>query len=194
MSHIFPATDPVPLLVIVFFGANDAAGPEDRFSVPISEFEANLTEMVKRLQALGTEESSAPHVLIVTQPPVVDPQWNSLGGRTNLSAGRYAATAVSVSGKTGVPVVDLWKKMQQEPAWQRFSQDGLHLSFEGNKFVANAMLRAIEEHFPALQVVPCPRTMLYAGSGAKSMLPVELPWSDELTLPEYKKDFACLQR
>ena len=38
--------------------------------------------------------------------------------RTNESAGAYAKACIAVAGECGVPVVDLWTKMQQFPDWQ----------------------------------------------------------------------------
>ena len=39
--------------------------------------------------------------------------------RTNEYAGDYAKACVAVAGECGIPVVDLWVKMQQCPGWRK---------------------------------------------------------------------------
>lgn len=38
--------------------------------------------------------------------------------RTNEAAGAYAKACIAVAKECGIPVVDLWTRMQQVPDWQ----------------------------------------------------------------------------
>lgn len=39
--------------------------------------------------------------------------------RTNEAAGAYAKACIEVAIECGIPVIDLWTKMQQFPDWQK---------------------------------------------------------------------------
>ena len=39
--------------------------------------------------------------------------------RTNEAAGAFAKACVETAGKCGIPVVDLWTRMQQYPDWRK---------------------------------------------------------------------------
>ena len=39
--------------------------------------------------------------------------------RTNEAAGAYAKACIEVAGERGIPVIDLWTKMQKFPDWQK---------------------------------------------------------------------------
>lgn len=69
MESAFPASAPPPVLVTVFFGANDAALPDRssaRQHVPVAEYAANLASMVAFLR----DSRGAGNVLLITPPPV----------------------------------------------------------------------------------------------------------------------------
>ncbi|KAL1342045.1 hypothetical protein AAHE18_09G131100 [Arachis hypogaea] len=67
-------------------------------------------------------------VLIITPPPIDEvarlqyPYTDNPQGvpeRTNEAAGEYARACTAVAAECGVPVIDLWTKMQQCPDWKK---------------------------------------------------------------------------
>lgn len=50
-------------------------------------------------------------------PYAYNPQ--GLPERTNEAAGEYATACIAVAEECGVPVIDLWTKMQQCPDWRK---------------------------------------------------------------------------
>ncbi|CAI5966714.1 unnamed protein product [Closterium sp. NIES-64] len=144
LPKLFPKGDtsiPPPALVTVFFGANDAALPgrtSGKQHVPIPEFKENLRVIVTHLQSLGPNV----RVVLITPPPVDEPgrmefAKNVLANtatRTNEFTGKYAGAVREVAEACGgVPVIDLWTVLQQQPTWQALLSDGLHLAPGGNK-------------------------------------------------------------
>ncbi|CAL5346145.1 unnamed protein product [Camellia sinensis] len=155
-----------PVAVTVFFGANDACLP-DRCSkfqhVPIDEYKNNLFSIVSFLKNRWH--------------PFVE---NMLGlpERTNEAAGAYAKACVSVAGECGIPVVDLWTKMQQFPDWQKaYLRDGLHLSQSGNKIVFEEVIGKLKE----------------VGLSQET-LPIDLPLIAEIDPNDPLKQFICFSR
>ncbi|TKY71809.1 GDSL esterase/lipase [Spatholobus suberectus] len=130
LDRVFPAsqggdggTETAPIALTVFFGANDACLP-DRCSafqhVPVHEYKQNLHSIVSFFK----KRWPTTLILLITPPPIdedarcrypfVDnPQ--GLPERTNEAAGEYARACIAVAGECGIPVVDLWTKMQQFP-------------------------------------------------------------------------------
>ncbi|KAF3946100.1 hypothetical protein CMV_027596 [Castanea mollissima] len=65
-----------------------------------------------------------------SENPVTQPE------RTNEAAGAYAKACIAVAEECGIPVLDLWTKMQQFPDWENaYLRDGLHLTPSGNRLV-----------------------------------------------------------
>ncbi|CAI5509960.1 unnamed protein product [Closterium sp. Naga37s-1] len=141
LPKLFPKGDtsiPPPALVTVFFGANDAALPGRRSGkqhVPIPEFKENLRVIVTHLQSLGPNV----HVVLITPPPVDEAgrmEFAKCGEQClkNVVTGKYAAAVGEVAEACGgVPVIDLWTVLQQQPTWHSLLSDGLHLAPGGNK-------------------------------------------------------------
>ncbi|BBN12870.1 isoamyl acetate esterase [Marchantia polymorpha subsp. ruderalis] len=144
LKNLFPLTSPnPPLLVTVFFGANDAALP-DRGSraqhVPLVEYKENLRKIVAHLK-----EANVKHIILITPPPVdikgrqayaratYGEKAEELPERTNEAAGQYAQACETVAQETGVRSINLWSIFQSTPNWeQKFLCDGLHFTPEGN--------------------------------------------------------------
>jgi lysophospholipase L1-like esterase len=180
--------------VTVFFGANDASLIEQnpRQHVPIEEYGANLKQIVKQLRS----NCPAATIVIVCPPPVCHEQrltflrtrypetFNGELERTNEAAGKYAATAEAVAAELSVPCVNLWQAMQDSApndAWHSFLSDGLHLSPQGNAFVAQALVDAIQASAPSLAVKPCAHTGGFGNSGSTSEGLVQWgPWHDRI--------------
>ncbi|XP_048325891.1 GDSL esterase/lipase At5g45920 isoform X2 [Ziziphus jujuba] len=118
-----------PLAVTVFFGANDACLP-DRCSafqhVPLDEYKHNLRSIVSFLK----------------------PE------RTNEAAGDYAKACIAVAGECGIPVVDLWTKMQQFSDWKKaYLSDGLHLTQMGNRIVFEEVVKKLKDEGVSLETL-----------------------------------------
>lgn len=149
-----------PALVTVFFGANDAAHP-DRVSrgqyVPLDEFKSNLSEIVRRIKALGVKR-----VIVIGPPPVYGPARIehvlktkgvsiSEPERTDELAGEYSQAASEVASSAGVPFVETWGPFHAVSGWEtRLLSDGLHLSPAGNDRLLSLLQESIEGNFPEL--------------------------------------------
>ncbi|XP_078609976.1 isoamyl acetate-hydrolyzing esterase 1 homolog isoform X2 [Branchiostoma floridae x Branchiostoma japonicum] len=150
------ATDVV--LVTIFFGANDASLKEmSPKHVPLDNYKTNLRDMLEYLQQLGL----GPDQVILITPPALDEQaWQkhcqgmgSSINRLNEVTGQYAKACWEVAEERKVTCVDLWTAMQKEKGWQRFLEDGLHLSREGNQFLAQHLVPLAQEgtnHLPII--------------------------------------------
>lgn len=161
MHKVLPPGGPAPLLLTIFFGANDAAlsnGSASRQHVPLDCFGANLREMVARGRAAG-----ARHLVLITPPPVYAPDrvkcnkerygLEGMPERTNEEAGRYASVCKEVAAELGVPVLDLWTQFQARDGWQtRLLCDGLHLSDEGNTTVYELLQQLVNRQCTGARV------------------------------------------
>ncbi|KAF6721867.1 Isoamyl acetate-hydrolyzing esterase 1-like [Oryzias melastigma] len=146
--------------VTVFFGANDCAledkNPQQH--VPVSEYLENLKAISRLLTSVGV---SPDKVIFITPPPLHEAAWEKeciLKGcplnRLNSAAGQYAQACVHAAAQCGSDVLDLWTLMQKDG--QDFSvylSDGLHLSDEGNQFVAQHLWDLLESRVVHLPVI-----------------------------------------
>lgn len=152
-----------PAAITVFFGANDACLP-DRCSafqhVPIDEYKLNLHSIVSSLQ----KRWPSTHILLITPPPIdeaarlLHPYTENMLGlpeRTNEAAGSYAEACIAVAGECGIPVVNLWAKMQQFPDWHKaYLSDGLHLTQAGNQIVFQEVIARLREEGLSQESLP----------------------------------------
>ncbi|KAJ8387796.1 hypothetical protein AAFF_G00149450 [Aldrovandia affinis] len=146
--------------VTVFFGANDSSLPESnpQQHVPLPEYTQNLKDMVAHLTSVGV---SADKVILITPPPLHEPDWEvecrmkgSPLNRMNAMAGEYAQACVLAAGQCGAEVLDLWTLMQKDG--QDFSvylSDGLHLSDKGSEFVCLHLWALLERKVDALPII-----------------------------------------
>ncbi|XP_043698992.1 GDSL esterase/lipase At5g45920 [Telopea speciosissima] len=154
LEKVFPAEAETPLAIIVFFGANDASLP-DRYGafhhVPLHEYKQNLHSIVSFIK----KRWPTTLVLLITPPPIDEdgriqnPYMENPSGlpeRTNEAAGAYAKACIEVGKECGMPVVDLWSKMQQFPGWQKnHLSDGLHLTPSGNRIVFDEVVEKLRK-------------------------------------------------
>ncbi|RDX91161.1 GDSL esterase/lipase [Mucuna pruriens] len=151
LEKVFPETQDgdggvngAPVAITVFFGANDACLP-DRYAafqhVPLLEYKQNLHSIVSFFRKLWPTT----HVVLITPPPIDEEARlrypyadNPLGlsERTNEAAGEYARACIAVAEECGVPVIDLWTKMQH---------DGLHLTQSGNGVVFEEVISKLRD-------------------------------------------------
>ncbi|KAK9936545.1 hypothetical protein M0R45_013381 [Rubus argutus] len=166
LERAFPGCDDggeAPLAVTVFFGANDASLP-DRYSafqhVPLDEYKQNLRSIVSFLK----KQWPTTRILLITPPPIdedgrlqfpyVENPLNQ-PERTNEAAGAFAKACVAVARESGLPVIDLWTKMQQFPGWQKdHLRDGLHLTPRGNRLVFEKVVAKLRDEGLSLERLP----------------------------------------
>lgn len=158
LHKIFPSgQSDSPLLVTVFFGANDAA-LSDRIGkkvqhVPLPEYRENLRKIISHIKGIRTA-----HVVLITPPPVDEETWSKtemeehgakpeeLPSRSNVQTGAYAEACVEVAKEEGVAVIDLWSTMQEKPGWQKiYLSDGLHLTPDGNAIVFEGLTKVLKD-------------------------------------------------
>ena len=162
LPTLFPADDPaweVPLLAVVFLGANDAALPTREQHVPVHEYEQHLRCIVTYLQDRRRVDGKRTQILLLTPPPVDEDRWEvhclARGrelDRKNDVTRLYARACLGLGKMMNVPVVDVWTQLGGADLAKVAPNlgDGLHLSAQGNVLVCEAVLRAIEEHYPDL--------------------------------------------
>ncbi|XVF27531.1 hypothetical protein REPUB_Repub14bG0115900 [Reevesia pubescens] len=160
-DRVFPAAESggsddaaSPLAITVFFGANDACLP-DRYAafqhVPLHEYKQNLHSLVSSFKKRWPKTL----ILLITPPPIDEDERlrhpyaenpSGLPERTNEAAGSFAKACVETAGECGIPVVDLWTRMQQYPDWRKaYLRDGLHLTQDGNKVVFEEVIKKLKE-------------------------------------------------
>ncbi|KAK4259667.1 hypothetical protein QN277_005976 [Acacia crassicarpa] len=169
LDRIFPEkpddddSESEPIAVTVFFGANDAC-LQDRCSgfqhVPLHEYKHNLHSIVSFFKKRWPDT----HVLLITPPPIDEDarlrfpyveNKQGLPERTNEAAGHYARACTDIAGECGVPVIDLWTKMQHCPEWKKeYLSDGLHLSQSGNQLVFQEVIRKLRDEGLSVEALP----------------------------------------
>jgi lysophospholipase L1-like esterase len=166
------------VLVTIWFGANDAATLEQ--GIPLPEYQANLETIIDKAK----ESYPGAKILMISPPPVALDQRNAylekqfgekasqMAVRTSKVTGTYAEACVKASKAKDVSCLNLFQQMttaeenKDQDDVERFFCDGLHFSDTGNKFVSEALSKAISEHFPKLQVKPCSITGQFNNSGS----------------------------
>uniref|UniRef100_A0A8C5PYM8 Isoamyl acetate-hydrolyzing esterase 1 homolog n=1 Tax=Leptobrachium leishanense TaxID=445787 RepID=A0A8C5PYM8_9ANUR len=107
------------LAVTIFFGANDSSLKEEnpQQHVPLEEYADNIRCMIQYLKSISI---SGDKIILITPPPLHEPDWekqcHSKGcklNRSNAVAGAYAKACVQVASECGTDVLDLWSQMQE---------------------------------------------------------------------------------
>ncbi|NXL92129.1 IAH1 esterase, partial [Alectura lathami] len=147
--------------VTIFFGANDSALPDlnPKQHVPLEEYAANLKSMVQYLKSV---DITADRIILITPPPLQESAWEkeclAKGdklNRRNATTGEYAQACVQVARDCETDVLDLWTLMQKTQDFSSYLSDGLHLSTQGNDFLAAQLWSHLEKRLSALpQLLP----------------------------------------
>ncbi|PVU92897.1 hypothetical protein BB561_003549 [Smittium simulii] len=102
----------------MFFGANDASFPENKQSVPLEEYKANLSEMIQMVTDPKSKYySKYTKIILITPPVVCDIMWEkrlkefgvNTQNRSNTCAKIYSDAATQVGKNHNVAVVNLWE-------------------------------------------------------------------------------------
>eukprot|EP00475_Leptophrys_vorax_P028644 TRINITY_DN41599_c0_g1_i1.p1 TRINITY_DN41599_c0_g1~~TRINITY_DN41599_c0_g1_i1.p1 ORF type:complete len:277 (+),score=58.37 TRINITY_DN41599_c0_g1_i1:44-832(+) len=158
LNHVVEtAPDRRVQLVLIFFGANDAAVPDVSpwQHVPLDSYVKNLTEL-----ATHFKDSVGTRVLLLCPPPMSEDMWNAHckaqgkteGSRFNDVTKKYAEAAQQAALKLGVPYINLWEEFQSaRPSnWKELLSDGLHFTQAGNQLLYNLVAAKIDSEFPEL--------------------------------------------
>jgi len=147
-TGIFPHGDGDRTLMLVFFGANDAAAPDYHMHVPVDEYGDNLRSIVRR-----SKETMPGITVVLVSPPPIDEeklmQFDWYAGRSTELAGAYAEEAARAARDEGAIFLDIHTLMVNKPDWKPFLSDGLHLSPIGQAFVVEELLRVLLTHAPS---------------------------------------------
>lgn len=134
-------------LIIIAFGANDAALPNAQQHLPIDRFKQNLDTMISMIKS-----PDSPHynpqlgIMLVTPPPVNESQWKQRCdekgdpmNRTAENAKLFAHAVRTLGEERGVVVADFWSRLMKRAGGDggdnklsEFSTDGLHLNANRN--------------------------------------------------------------
>lgn len=130
-----------PQLVTVMYGTNDSWVDDGKTASRLSErqFEDNLREIVRRLQAAQCE------VVLMTEPRFGERnKRNGLGEDPNVRLGRYMEITRRVAREGGLTVVDHfagWAAAQASGrTLQAWTTDGCHPNFDGHTDLAARMV------------------------------------------------------
>ncbi|KAF3913615.1 hypothetical protein ABW21_db0200795 [Orbilia brochopaga] len=101
-------------LLVIFFGANDAAVPGTFQHVHIDEFK----EHVKAIATHPHVKDHGAKVVIVTPPPVCEHKMMPSLDRKSAVTKQYAEAVAEVAKEIGAPVVDLWHVFMKHAGWK----------------------------------------------------------------------------
>jgi isoamyl acetate esterase len=188
------------VLVIIFFGANDATLKDlDGKHVPVAEYQRNLRELVGKTQ---TAYSSA-KILLIAPPPVHREQRlafqrerygekaTGIPERNLEHTKLYASACVEVAEALNIPYLDLFSVMvEATDDFGKFLSDGLHFNQAGQDFVGEQLVQAMDTYFPELAVSPDPVTSQPNNSGSTCLaLKSSGPYHDEINPEEWETAF-----
>ncbi|PRQ59431.1 putative SGNH hydrolase-type esterase domain-containing protein [Rosa chinensis] len=149
LDQVFPKDAAVqPSLVIVYFGGNDSMGPHPSGlgpHVPLPEYIENMRKIANHLQSL----SDSTRIVFLSCPPVNEatvrenksPYLSELI-RTNELCQQYSEACIKLCQELDIKVVDLFTAIQKG---ENCFTDGIHLSAEGSKIVAEEILKVLRE-------------------------------------------------
>lgn len=139
--------DKKPTLVVIYIGINDVWHGQDnpaRGTLP-DKYATGLEDVIKQIKESGAQ------VLLCT-PSVIGEKTGG-ANRNDKRLDQYAAISRKVARAQKVPVCDLRKAFvehlqennKENKASNVLTSDGVHLNGEGNKFVAQTILKALGE-------------------------------------------------
>ncbi|XP_058183983.1 GDSL esterase/lipase WDL1 isoform X1 [Rhododendron vialii] len=153
LNEVFPKdAASQPSLVIIYFGGNDSMGPHSSGlgpHVPLPEYKENMRKIALHIKSL----SDTTRIIFLSCPPVNEAKvrentskYFSELVRTNELCRSYSEACVELCEEMGLKVVDLWTAMQRRDDWLTACfTDGVHLSAEGSKVVAEEILKVLKE-------------------------------------------------
>jgi lysophospholipase L1-like esterase len=134
--------------LIVWLGTNDAALPGTSQCVPLSDYEQNLTHILKLLRSHFTHACNR----IVISPGICDParlQEHDIAAHNNEVMLMYANSSQSIAMQESWDVLHLYNTMIKNPK-EDYLCDGLHLSACGNDLVYSTISEILASHDKSL--------------------------------------------
>ncbi|KAL5740403.1 hypothetical protein ACOSQ2_029583 [Xanthoceras sorbifolium] len=153
LDQVFPKDAAVqPSLVIVYIGGNDSMRPHPSGlgpHVPLPEYIENMRKIALHLKSLSPKT----RIIFLSAPPVNEQQIRERlsdlvadMGRTNEGCRIYSEACLELCRELDVKAIDLWTAMQQRDDWLTACfTDGIHLSSEGSKIVAEEIVKVLRE-------------------------------------------------
>jgi len=125
------AKEYAPDIVVILLGTNDA--------MPLYQwYLANFTDDYKALIGAFQTLDSKPKIYLVVPPPIFS---DSLGPTSSQLTQEVIPKIRQVANETGLPIIDFYAEFENH---REYSSDGVHLTFEGSKFVADKIYEAIK--------------------------------------------------
>ena len=153
----------------ILLGANDSVDPTSSQHVPLNEYTDNITQIINHIRRINSRVK----IILITPPRVDSNQWPT---RAESVVSLYADAIRLLSIDLGTHLIDTWGGISAEPVHCPLDnegnvcdirlddlRDGLHLGVEGNKKLANCIMKLIRNELPHL----CPDT---------SHAPISLSW------------------
>jgi lysophospholipase L1-like esterase len=125
------AKDYQPDKVVIMLGTNDAI---TWYQPNIGNFSIDYKQLITSFQELP----STPKVYLVVPPPIFD---DSLGPNSTILVEQIIPQIRQIAAETGLPLIDFYDEMAAHP---EYSSDGVHLTAEGSRFVAEKIFEAIK--------------------------------------------------
>ncbi len=158
LPELLPTKGSTSDIFTLLFGANDSSLPDlnPQQHVPLSAYASNLAEMCSYLKSLGVPQTS---IILITPPPLSDQLWERACkessrpmDRSSTVVKQYAMAALQVGKDCGVTTLDLHSAMSACGDVRKFLSDGLHLTPEGNQFLADMLIPEVERLLEDLSV------------------------------------------
>ncbi|KAF8638911.1 hypothetical protein AX17_001962 [Amanita inopinata Kibby_2008] len=150
-------------LLVIWFGANDAAVSPSPQHVPLHRFIANLHRIISLVRSAEfPTDAQRTHMILITPPPINTYQRGAdltcrnppqALDRTFETTREYAKAVKRVAATENVAVVDLWTAMfeaagENERNLSKFLIDGLHPNEAGYKLVYDELINTIRAQHP----------------------------------------------
>jgi lysophospholipase L1-like esterase len=135
------ATGAQPAVVHFNCGLHDLKRRRGKHQVELAGYEANLREIVRRLQETGER------LVFATSTPVVDERHARrpvLFARVEADVRRYNEAAVGVMAEAGVAIDDLHAAVVAAGPERLLSGDGVHFTATGYELLARTVTAAVE--------------------------------------------------
>jgi lysophospholipase L1-like esterase len=120
----------MPDIVVILLGTNDAMPIYQQY---LANFTSDYKELITAFQTLD----SKPKIYLVLPPPIFN---DSLGPTSNQLTQEVIPKIRQVANETGLSLIDFYSEFESH---RGYSSDGVHLTFEGSKFVATTIYQAI---------------------------------------------------
>ncbi|XP_068667870.1 GDSL esterase/lipase WDL1-like [Aristolochia californica] len=152
IDQVFPKDAEIqPSLVILYFGGNDSMGVHSSGlgpHVPLHEYVENMRSITSHITSL----SEKTRVIVLTCPPVNEEMLRQSQSsifselvRTNKACQKYSEALMDLC-EENIKVVDIFTAIQKMESWRTAClTDGVHLSSEGSKIVAEEVLKTLKE-------------------------------------------------